>query len=432
MKLHRTPHPPTCDREISSAEFWSSSFAEREETFRWLRENAPVSWHPPLEDPEVPASVHGEAGFWALTLAEDISFVSRNHEEFSSELGMPYLPPRAPGQPTMAPSILELDPPRHTDYRRALSSAFMPKTVRLLTEKIEQRAEQIVDRVVGAGSFDFVAEVSSKLPMLTVADLVGIPEGQINSFAEAGNNLVERHDPETLEKLPAGVTLQDWTNQQVGYLMGMGVELAEARRARPADDVMTRLVTTDVVGRTLNNEDIGIMMVLLSVAGNDTTKQTTSHTVVNLARHPEQRNWLLEDFDGRIMGAIEEFLRYATPVLHFARTATRDVTIRGTEITAGDKVGLFYCSGNRDSTVFSDPEKFDITRPPSKHVAFGGGGVHYCIGAGVAKAQLRALFRQILTKLPDLEVGEPEQLIGGGMNGIKRLPVTAGKATARW
>jgi cytochrome P450 len=424
MKLHRTQHRPICERDISSTKFWASSFAEREETFGWLRENAPVSWQPPLEDPAVPASVHGETGFWALTLAEDISFASRNHEQFSSELGLPYLPPRVPEPLQMPPSILELDPPRHTEYRKVLSSAFTPKAVRLLTEKIEQRAEQIVDRVVGAGAFDFVAEVSSKLPMLTIADLVGLPEDKVESFAEAGNNLVESGDPETLSTLPAGVTPQEWANRQVAHLMGMGIELAEARRAHPEDDIMTRLVTADVGGRKLDNGDIGMMMVLLSVAGNDTTKQTTSHTVVNLAQHPQQRDWLLDDFDGRIMGAIEEFLRYSTPVMQFARTATQDVTIRGTEITAGDKVGLFYCSGNRDSTVFPDPETFDITRPPSRHVAFGGGGVHYCIGAGVAKAQLRALFRQILTKLPNLEVGEPEQLTSGGMNGIKRLPVT--------
>jgi len=283
MKLHRTQHPPTCDRDISSTKFWASSFAEREETFRWLRENAPVSWQPPIEDPTVPASVHGEAGFWALTLAEDISFASRDHEQFSSELGLPYLPPRVPAPLQMAPSLLELDPPRHTEYRKVLSSAFTSKAVRLLTDKIEQRAEQIVDRVVGSGTFDFVAEVSSKLPMLTIADLVGLPEDKVESFAEAGNNLVALGDPETLSTLPADVTPQEWADQQVAHLMGMGIELAEARRAHPEDDIMTRLVTAEVGGRKLDNEDIGIMMTLLSVAGNDTTKQTTSHTIVNLA-----------------------------------------------------------------------------------------------------------------------------------------------------
>lgn len=422
MKLHRNPHLPFCEKEISSAKFWSSSFDKREETFRWLRENAPVSWQPPLEDANAPAD-HGEAGYWALTLAEDISFASRNPDQFSSELGLPYLFPRPLGLPKTAPTILELDPPRHTDYRRVLSSAFTPKAVKLLADKIEQRAGEIVDRVVGAGSFDFVAEVSSKLPMLTIADLVGIPENKVASFAEAGNNLVLRADPETLSALPDGVTPEEWGNQQIGCLMGMGIELAEARRAHPEDDIMTRLVTADIGGRKLDNEDIGMMMLLLSVAGNDTTKQTTSHTVVNLDRHPEQRDWLLDDFDGRIMGAVDEFVRYATPVLQFARTATRDLTIRGTEITEGDKIGLLYCSGNRDETVFPDPEKFDLARQASRHVAFGAGGVHYCLGAGVAKVQLRALFRQILTKLPKLEVGEPVPMVGGGMNGIKRLPV---------
>lgn len=426
MKLHRTPHPLTCDRDVSSRRFWTSSFAEREETFRWLRENAPVSWHPPIEDPALPPSVHGEAGFWALTLAEDISFSSRNHELFSSELGLPNLRPRVADEPRQAPTILELDPPRHTEYRRVLSSAFTPKAVRLLTEKIEQRAEQIVDRVKGAGTFDFVAEVSSKLPMLTVADLIGIPEDKVERFAEAGNNLIALDDPEFLSALPAGVTPLEWAGQNIAFLVETGIELAEARRTHPEDDIMTRFVTAEVGGRKLGNDEIGTMMVLLSVAGNDTTKQTTSHTVLSLSRNPTQRDWLLQDYDGRIMRAIEEFVRHATPVMQFARTATQDITIRGTEITAGDKVALFYCSGNRDATVFPDPETFDLTRPPSAHVGFGGGGVHYCLGNGVAKAQLRALFRQILTKLPTLEVGEPESLTSDFINGIKHLPVTAG------
>jgi cytochrome P450 len=424
MRLHRTHHRQTCDKDISSRRVWASSFGEREETFRWLRENAPVSWHPPLENSFGDASSYGEAGFWALTLAEDISFASRNQELFSSELGLPYLQPLDPSEPANAPTMIELDPPRHTQYRKVLSSAFTANAVSLLMAKIEQRAEQIVDRVVGAGTFDFVAEVSSKLPMLTIADLVGVPDEKAEAFAEAGNNIIAVSDPETLSALPPGVSPQEWMNQQIAYLIETGIELAEARRAHPRDDIMTRLVQTEVGGRTLDNDDLGGVMVMLSIAGNDTTKHATSHAMVNLARHPRQRDWLRADFDGRIMAAIEEFVRHANVIMQFARTATRDVTIRGTEITAGDKVGLFYCSGNRDASAFPDPDTFDVTRQPSVHLAFGGGGVHYCLGAGVARAQLRALFRQILRKLPNIEVGEPEPLTSNFVNGIKRLPVT--------
>ncbi|CAB4821912.1 unannotated protein [freshwater metagenome] len=167
-------------------------------------------------------------------------------------------------------------------------------------------------------------------------------------------------------------------------------------------------------------------MVLMSVAGNDTTKQTTSHTVISLAKHPEQRDWLLEDFDGRINGAVEEMVRHAAPVMTFARMAVRDLEVGGQQIRAGDKLGLLYCSGLRDETVFPDPERFDLSRPRSAHVGFGGGGAHYCLGAGVAKTQLKALFGELLTRVPKMEVGEPDHQVSNFLRMVRRLPVTIG------
>jgi cytochrome P450 len=415
-----TEHPFTTDRDLSSSRFWEQTFEEREETFRWLRENQPVSWHEPLETEDLPPEVHGERGFWAVTLAEDITHVSQNHEGFSSERGDVTLRPLYQFQRDQAPTFLIMDPPRHTQYRRIISSAFTPKSVAKLNSQITQRAAEIVDRVVGAGDIDFVREVSSKLPMLTVADLVGVPESLIGTFAEAGDNWVSIGDAEVR---PPGVSVAEFAMQQLATIREIGVDLVQHRRAHPSDDIATALAEAEFDGHQLSDDDIGAMMLLLSVAGNDTTKQTTTRTVVALDRNPDQRAWLAEDFDGRIATSIEEFVRHACPVIEFARTATHDTELRGVHIAEGDKVAMFYCSGNRDESVFPDAGKFDLTRPRTPHVGFGGGGVHFCLGNGVAKAQLRALFNEVLTKLPHIEVGEPENLTSEFINGVKRLPV---------
>lgn len=420
MLLHKTPHPLTSGVDISTRTFWAQTFEERDESFARLREDAPVSWHPPLEVEGLPPEVHGEEGFWAVVRASDISEVSLDNVRFSSEIGNTSLRPRPPGSVGGA-SFLDWDPPRHTEFRKAVSKAFTPKAVARLSEQIEQRADEIVSRVAGMGSFDFVSEVSSKLPMLTVADLVGVPAEQAEEFAEAGNDILLAMNP---EDVPEGISQLELSQRALGQLAAISLELAERRRADPRDDVMTALVNATIDGQPLGVPEIIEFMVLLAVAGNDTTKQTTTRTVMQLEAHPEQKQWLMEDFDGRIVGAIDEFVRHASPVMQFTRTATVDLELGGHDIAAGDKVALFYCSGNRDDRLFENPAAFDITRERNPHLSFGGGGVHYCLGNGVAKAQLRALFRNILTKLPRLEVGVPEYLKGDFINGVKRLPVT--------
>ncbi|MHC5794835.1 cytochrome P450 [Lacisediminihabitans sp. FW035] len=418
--VYATRHDSTTTEDISSVQFWGKTFEQRDETFARLRRDNPVSWHVPLETPEMPAEVHGESGFWAVTLAEDIRYVSENNELFGSgEPGSVGLRPQHPAliQP---PTFLSMDPPFHTRYRQIMSRAFTPKAVGVLSEKISRRAGEIVDRVVGGGEFDFVAEVSSKLPMLTVADMVGVPESLVREFAEAGDRFIGARDP---EMMPPGVNPMEFVMQQLGILQQIGVDLVAHRRQHPANDIATALAGANFDGAPLTDDEIGAVMLLLSVAGNDTTKQTTSRTVVALDRNPDQKAWLTEDFDGRIAGSIEEFVRYASPVIEFARTARQDIELRGQHIVEGDKVVVFYASGNRDEREFENPHSFDLTRGRSAHVGFGGGGIHFCLGNGVAKAQLRALFSEILEKLPAIEVGEPEELYSEFINGIKRLPV---------
>jgi cytochrome P450 len=415
-----TEHPLTTGKDISSEAFWRRRFEERDETFCWLRKNAPVSWHKPLEDPELPPEVHGEAGFWAVARAADIQYVSQHNELFSSEIGSVMVRPRHPDF-MPPPTFLEMDPPRHTRYRQVMSAAFTPRGVARLTEKINERAAQIVDRVVGAGTIDFVTEVSAKLPMLTIADMIGVPDSLSDTFAEAGDKFIGARDPEIL---PPGVLPNDFVLEQMGVLRQIGVDLVNYRREHPSTDIATALANAEFDGSRLTDDDITSVMLLLSVAGNDTTKQTTTSTVISLDRNPGQRAWLREDFEGRIAASVEEFIRHASPVTEFIRTATQDTELAGQQIAKGDKVTIFYCSGNRDESVFEDPHRFDLTRPRRPHVAFGGGGVHYCLGSGIAKAQLRALFGNILTKLPGMEVGEPEYLYSEFINGVRHLPVT--------
>jgi cytochrome P450 len=419
-KARTRQHPFTTDQDISSAKFWMLPFEERDKAFGWLRQHAPISWHPPLEMPGFPPEMHGEAGFWAVVRAADVAFVSQNHRLFSSDLekyGPAMVRPIAP-ELSQRPSFIYMDPPRHTFYRRAMAKHFTPKGVARLQEQLNERSTQIVERVVGAGEIDFVKEVSGKLPMRMIADLVGVPDDLAETFAEAGDNLALLGEPELIGEDPLAFAVH-----QLTVLREIGVDIVNHRRKHPADDLATALAEMEVDGRPLDELDIEAAMMLLSFAGNDTTKQSTTLAVVQLWRHPEQKKLLQDDYENRVDNAIEEFVRHATPVMDFARTATEDVELGGQKIEAGDKVAMFYCSSNRDESVFDEPHRFDITRAPSPHQAFGGLGVHYCLGNVLAKAELKALFRQILTKLSDMEVGEPEMLTGDFMHAIRRLPV---------
>ena len=403
--------------DISSLAFWDLPFRERDAAFAQLR-RGPGSWHPPLENPAY--SDHGEEGFWAVTRAADIAEVSRDFETFSSAVAINVRPRDAAED--LPPTFMKMDPPEHTEYRRVLAGLFTPRNIATnLLGKIQTRAEDIIGRVRGAGTIDFVDEVSGRLPMLTIADLVGVPEPLVDDFARAGDNILGLLGPAVV---PEGTDPEVFRREQIDVLQQIGVELVRARRADPQKDIATALSQTTLRGEPLTDDDIAAMMVLLSVAGNDTTKQTTSHVAIALMQNPDQSAWLAEDYDARIGPAVEEFVRYASPVLNFARTATRDTVIGETAIREGEKVAMFYCSGNRDETLFPDPHAFDLSRPVAGHVAFGGGGAHYCLGNHVAKAQLKSLFREIFTQLPMLEpAGEPELLRSSFIHGVRHLPV---------
>lgn len=404
---------PFSDVEISHDEFWGQPFDVRDRTFGQLRASQGLTWHRPL-----PGQYGAEEpGFWAVTRREDIVYASQHPELFSSSRGVALNPMPVELQ-RISSFFLVMDPPQHTKYRRLISSAFTPKQLRRIEGQIHANAVDIVDNLVGAGDVDFVKVCSSRLPMLTIADMLGVGADKRERLAQAGENIFSSTDadytsPEKHAEFVMG---------ELMLLTQTAIELGQYRRDHPGEDLMTNLVHAEVEGHRLTDEEIGAFMILLTAAGNDTTKQTTSHGVKALSDNPAQLAWLREDFDGRIGTALEELVRWATPVIQFARTATQDTELGGQPIAEGDKVALFYCSANRDATAFDRPAQLDLSRSPNPHLGFGGGGPHYCLGAQLAKMQLRHLFSELLNRLETIEVGEPDLLQSSFVHGIKRLP----------
>ena len=404
--------------DLSSRAFWSTTAAERERSFAVLRAERPVSWHPPVEDAVMPDP--DDRGYWAVTRRSDIVAVSRNNEVFLSGKGVMF--ESFPEELLEASqSFLAMDPPRHTKLRKLVSAAFTPRQVRRIEDSIRANAKTIVEELRAAGSgADFVDHCAKELPIRTLSDMVGIPESEREHMAHATDAMVSWADPASLDgRNPLEVLVE---NQL--YVHQVAGALAAERREHPGDDLISSLVNAEVDGDRLADADVAAFFVLLSVAANDTTRQTTSHAMKALTDFPGERAWLLEDFDNRIGTAVEEFIRWATPVMTFRRTPATDFELGGQTILAGEKVVMFYPSGNWDTEVFDDPERLDLSRSPNPHVGFGGGGLHFCLGAHVARAQLRAIFGELLRQLPDIQAGDPTYVAGNFIHAVHSMPCT--------
>ena len=404
--------------DLSSRAFWATSAAERERSFAVLRAERPVSWHAPVEDSLM--SDPDDPGYWAVTRREDVVAVSRDNEVFLSGRGVLF--ENIPVELLEASqSFLAMDPPRHTKLRKVVSAAFTPRQVRRVEDSIKSNAKAIVEELRAAGSgADFVDHCAKQLPIRTLSDMVGIPESERQHVAHAADALVSWADPIYLAgRNPLEVLVE---NQM--YLHQVAGTLAAERRERPGDDLFSSLVNAEVDGDRLSDADVSAFFVLLAVAGNDTTRQTASHAMKALTDFPDQRASLREDFDNRAGTAVEEFIRWATPVMTFRRTAATDVELGGQTIKAGEKVVMFYPSANWDTDAFNDPDRFDVSRNPNPHVGFGGGGVHFCLGAHVARAQLRAIFGELLGQLPEIQAGEPAYVPGNFIHAIRSMACT--------
>jgi cytochrome P450 len=399
-------------------DFWSQPARERDEVFAELRRDLPLSRHGPPED----VLDMGEGTpFWALVRYEDIRRASRDPESFCSGQGTQF--GDAPPELLEATqSFLSMDAPRHTKLRKLVSAAFTPRQVARIEDGIRANARRIVAEAAERGEGEFVSLVAKQLPLVTISDMIGVPEADRERVVEAADVLVTAVDPEVSGDRPVVEVLGEgvWT------LHEFATGLAEERAKQPADDLMTALVEAEVDGEKLTVPEIAAFFVLLSVAGNDTTRHTTSHGLVAFTANPGQAESLKADLDERIGGAVEELIRWATPVTSFRRTTTRPVELHDQTIPEGEKVVLFYNSGNRDADVFADPWRFDISREPNRHLGFGGGGPHFCLGASLARTQLSATFGEIYTQMPGIQAGEPELFRGGAfIHGVKRLPFSA-------
>jgi cytochrome P450 len=412
----RRHHHTDTDVDISSLRFWSGSFDERERSFARLRAVAPVSWHPQLETPGL-AKKDLEAGFWAVTQHADVSFVSRRPDLFSSAIGRVSLRP-APF--SVIGNMLVLDPPTHSAYRRIVSGAFTAGAVRKVEPRIGRWARQIVRQAIWQREFDFVSTVAAKIPARPLAIILGLPASEHDQFVIAADAYAGAGVSASVAN---GVGVAEFFEQQSYYLRELCLAMSAYRREHPAGDIMTRLVQGEVAGRRLTDDEIFSTVLLLSVAGHATTKNALALSMLALEGHPEQRRWLLDDFDTRFPDAFEELMRYTSPILAFARTATRDVSLGGKAVSSGDKVAMFYCSANRDESVFERADTLDLARSTNSQVAFGGGGVHFCLGSILARVQIKAVLRELYGRTAGIELKEAVYGFSDFMHTVESLAV---------
>jgi cholest-4-en-3-one 26-monooxygenase len=375
--------------------------------FARLRREDPVSW---TVGPD-------GSGFWSVTRHPDVVAVSRNTEAFSSARGGTFLEDLAEEQLAEQRLLLiNMDPPGHSRYRQLVASGFSPKSVAAMEGIIRDKASALVGRAIETGECDFVTEIAARLPLETSCDLIGIPSSDHNLVLGWSNQLMASDDPEfniTPEAASAAGV------EAFGYFSA----LAEERRRYPREDLVTTMVRATVDGERLSDLEIGLFCILLLVGGNETTRNTIAHGVLSLIDYPGQRLSVVGD-RSLLPGAVEEMLRFSSALMQFRRTATTDTTIGDQVIAEGDKVVLWYTSANRDETVFSSPDGLDVGRSPNPHLAFGGGGPHICLGASLARLQLRVLFDELFTRVGAIELAaRPVRLRSNFLNGIKHLQV---------
>jgi cytochrome P450 len=403
--------------DLSTNEFWELSLADRHTAFATLRGlDAP----PFFADPEVPFAPPG-GGYYAFVKHADVLEASRHPEIFSSARGAVSLVDLPPEFNEYFGSMISMDDPRHARLRRIVSRAFTPKMVKKFEHDAQCAAADIVDNLLATGPCDFVQQVSARLPLKIICDMMGIGDEHYDMVLRNTNLILAGGDPEFLSAD---------MDQAIGQLLTAGADLASLvtdlatqRQASPGDDLITALATANVDGEQLTPAELGSFFILLVVAGNETTRTALSHSLVLLTEHQQQRELLLADFDRHIPGAVEEIVRYSTPVIWMRRSVTRDAIVNGHQFREGDKCALFYWSANRDESVFDDPLRFDITRSPNPHVGFGGAGPHFCLGAHLARREITVLLRELLHRVPSIRAaGEPDRLLSSFINGIKHLP----------
>ena len=372
-----------------------------------LRRHDPVHWQ----------EENGGPGFWAVTRYEDCVTVNRDWERFSSAARgtMPFEMPEADIE-QQGLMMLNMDPPLHTRYRRLVNKGFTPRMVRDLEESIHRSTDAIIDRVAEKGRADFVTDLSAELPLQVIAELLGVPQEDRHRMFEWSNNMVGNEDPEYQGQADQALTA-------AMELYAYAAELYGKKRIDPHADLMSVLTTVEIEGERLSDLELELFFLLLTVAGNETTRNLMSGGMHAFFQHPDQWQRLLDDRT-LLPTAVDEMLRYVSPVMNFRRTAMTDVVLSGTKISKGDKVVFFHASANRDEDTFPDADAFDIGRDPNPPIAFGGGGPHFCLGTNLARMEIKVMFEHLLDRLPDIrQDGDEQHLQSQFINGVKHLPV---------
>ena len=410
------PADPTTDNPLHSP-FWKRHRSDIEADLARLRGEPMKFWAEQGLTGQAAAAVG--PGAWAVLRHAPILEMSRNPQVYSSAPGVSMLD-LPPEFAEYFGSFIAMDDPRHARLRRLVSAGFTPRMLNKLEDSVQHQAALIVDEVCERGECDFVTDVSARLPLKIVCDLMGIPASQVDFVFDKSNVILGANDPEYVA--PGGDILLAMMGaaQELTDLMD---DVAESKVGKDDGDLTSKLVNADVDGERLTRGEIASVFILLVVAGNETTRNATSWGLVYLTENPDQRKIWTDDFEGVAHSAVEEIVRLASPVTYMRRTALCDTELDGHKIAEGDKLGMFYLSANRDESLFEDPLSFNVLRDPNPHIGFGGPGPHFCLGAHLARREIKVMFRELFNRVGDIRAaGEPELLASSFIHGIKHLP----------
>jgi cytochrome P450 len=405
------------DIHLGDNEFWARSLTERHDAFAKLRDESKhgdgMCFHEEISVLE--GGVVGP-GFWSAVTYDDVRAINRNPQVFSSAGGIT-LGETSPETLEFFGSMIVLDDPRHAKFRLLVQKGFTPKMVAGVEESVRTRARALVEQAKDMGECDFVEQFAAPLPLQVICDMLGVPASDEKQILEWTNHILGAGDPDFSLDLDGLIMA---AAGMFDYAQALGAD----RLAHPTDDIASTLMHAEVDGQRLSPAEFGSFFILLAVAGNETTRNAISWGMHQLTHHPDQRRELQDDYAALAAPYAEEIVRWASPVIHMRRIATADIEVGGTRIAEGQKVVMWYWSGNRDEDVFSNPAAFDIHRPNAKEMeGYGAGGPHFCLGANLARREIQVMFEEIFTGLPDIEItGEPDRLVSGFINGVKRMP----------
>ncbi len=405
--------------DLSSLEFWELPLAQRDAAFATLRREQPIAFYEELAIENTIIDMPAGPGYYALTKHRDVATASRHPEVFLSGPGAVSLMDLPPEMVEYFSGMISTDNPKHARLRRIVSNAFNPRNVRAVEDSIERVARETMDRAASEGTGDFIADIAAPFPLQIICDMMGVPPSEYATALRCSNVILSMGDPDII---PEGSDPVIATLEAGATLTAIMEDLGRYRVENPIDDITSALVNAEIEDEKLTQQELASFFVLLVTAGNETTRTAIGHGLNALTKHPDQRDILLADYDAHAKTAVDEIVRWASPVTWMRRTLAEDYVLSGTELSAGDKVLLFYNSANRDEDVFENPFDFDVTRTPNDHFGFGAPGPHFCLGAHLARREINVMFKELLTRFPQVHAtSEPSQLRSSFVNGIKRL-----------